>query len=273
MENINNVNPQIMLTSDTKYIKVEDMKKISLNQLSFDMPNNLLGRNGCWYKNKDGEEYYLKRRLFINVIMNELIGEYLSKYMSLDTVEYQLAYEEDTIVGLFSKNFRVPDLEYVYYEYLTKEEKEYLDRLIRSRAFRQSINEYKREYTDYFMRNFYANQGDRVFNVLCCRENGKVHLSTLFDYELSLIHPDDEYIVDQFLMQGEISCRFIKMIRKRDTCFRDSLDKVLGFNMENTLDSIESDFGIKIPDNVLEYYLSYDKERKKLMKEKILSKK
>ena len=264
--------PRILLTSETKYINVADMKKISLEDLSFSVPLSSLGRNGAWFKNDEEEIYYLKRRGFLAIILNELIGEYLSKYMGFDTVEYDLAYEDDDIVGLFSKNFRKPDVDYVYSPNLTEDEKAYINRVICSRARKKKIKDYKQRYTDYLMRNFYANQGDKVFNAMCYRDKGLVYLSTLFDYESSFYHVDDDSLIDPFLMQDELSYDLINELRKKDKCFDRSIEKVLGFNMEETLEQIKDDFGVRIPDMVMDHYTSYDKERKRLMKENISGK-
>ena len=264
--------PRILLTRDTKYIDVADMKKISLGDLSFCVPQSSIGRNGAWFKNDNEEAYYLKRRGFLAIILNELIGEYLSKYMGVDTVEYDLAYEDDNIVGLFSKNFRKPNVDYIYSQYLTEEEKKFIFRVISRRAKTDIAKDYKKQYTDYLMRNFYANQWDKVFNTLCYRDNGLVYLSTLFDYESSFYHVDDNSMIDPFLMHEELSYDLINKLRKKDNCFDESIEKVLGFNMEETLERIVDDFGIRIPDAVMDHYTSYDEERKRLMKENISNK-
>lgn len=265
--------PRILLTSDTKYIRVDSMKKISSEDLSFNLPSNLEGRNGDWYENEKGEQYYLKRRKYLAIILNELLGEYLSLYMGLETIEYDLAYDGDNIVGLFSKNFRKKGIDYVYYHYLTEDEKKLIDRVLFLRAKTDWAKEYKQQYTDYLMRNFYANQGDKVFNVLCYRDSGLIYLSTLFDYELSFINSEDSYIVDPFIIRDDFDYKLIRKMRKKDECLDESIEKVLKFDMEDTLERIKSDFGIRIPDVVMEHYISYDEERKRLMKENIVGKK
>lgn len=266
-------NPRILLTSDTKYIRVDSMKKISSEDLSFSLPSNLEGRNGDWYENENGEQYYLKRRKYLAIILNELLGEYLSLYMGLETIEYDLAYDGDNIVGLFSKNFRKKGIDYVYYHYLTEDEKKFIDRVLFLRAKTDWAKEYKQQYTDYLLRNFYANQGDKVFNVLCYRDSGLIYLSTLFDYELSFINSEDSYIVDPFIIRDDFDYKLIRKMRKKDECLDESIEKILKFNMEDTLERIKSDFGIRIPDVVMEHYISYDEERKRLMKENIVGKK
>ncbi len=64
-----------------------------------------------WYLYQD-EFYYLKKRACISYILNELLGEYISRYMSLPTVTYDLALDDDKIVGLLSKNFLRSDGNY-----------------------------------------------------------------------------------------------------------------------------------------------------------------
>lgn len=265
--------PRIMLTNETKYISVDDMREISKKDLSFYIPSSLSGKNGSWYENDKHQQYYLKRRQYLSVILNEIIGVYLSKHMELDTIDYDLAYDGDTIVGLFSKNFRKKNVDYVYYQELTDDEKIFIERVLFWCAKTDRAKEYKKQYTDYLIRNFYANQGDRVFNVLCHRKKGLVYLSTLYDYEMSFFHSDEISLIDPFIIQDEFSYDLLNRLRKKDKCFDDSIEKVFAFNMESTLERIRDDFKIRIPDVVMEHYISYDDERKRLMKENIASKK
>lgn len=77
---------RIILASDTKYINVANMRRTTHSDLSFDMPQSSIRRSGECFRNDNDEAYYLKRRGFLDIILNELIGEYLSKYMGMDTV-------------------------------------------------------------------------------------------------------------------------------------------------------------------------------------------
>ncbi|MCX4364146.1 MAG: hypothetical protein OSJ70_00035 [Bacilli bacterium] len=265
--------PRILLTTDTKYIDVNSMKKISYNDLPFYLPDSLHGRNGDWYEDDQKEQYHLKRRQFVVIILNEILGVYLSWHMGLDTIEYSLAYDRDNIIGLFSKNFRKENIDYVYYHNLPEKEKRFIEQAILLRAKKEHAKEYKQQYTDYIMRNFYANQGDRVLNVLCYQENGLMHLGPLFDYELSFMHSEDEFIVDSFIMNYPVDGKLINKLKKHDQCFDISIEKILAFNMKDTLERIKGDFGIRIPDEVEKHYISYDEDRKKLMKQNIKNRK
>ena len=153
-----------------------------------------------------------------------------------------------------------------------KMERLLIDRVLFLCAKSEYAKEYKQQYTDYLMRNFYANQGDRVFNVLCQRKRGLVHLATLYDYEASFFHADEDSLIDPFIIQEELNYNLINRLRKKDKCFDESIEKVFLFNMEDTLERIVDDFGIRIPDAVMDHYTSYDKERKRLMKENISNK-
>ncbi|MDE5630728.1 MAG: hypothetical protein K2I70_03920, partial [Bacilli bacterium] len=146
-----------------------------------------------------------------------------------------------------------------------KMERLLIDRVLFLCAKSEYAKEYKQQYTDYLMRNFYANQGDRVFNVLCQRKRGLVHLATLYDYEASFFHADEDSLIDPFIIQEELNYNLINRLRKKDKCFDESIEKVFLFNMEDTLERIVDDFGIRIPDAVMDHYTSYDKERKRLM--------
>ena len=153
-----------------------------------------------------------------------------------------------------------------------KMERLLIDRVLFLCAKSEYAKEYKQQYTDYLMRNFYANQGDRIFNALCQRKRGLVHLATLYDYEASFFHADEDSLIDPFIIQEELSYNLINRLRKQDKCFDESIEKVFLFNMEDTLERIVDDFVIRILDAVIDHYTSYDKERKRLMKENISNK-
>ena len=80
----------------------ENFMKLS-KKLNIPFIDLLLKKN--WYL-YNGEYYYFKKMSIAMRILNELLGEYLSKYMNLPTVEYTLALDYDKVVGLLSKNFR-----------------------------------------------------------------------------------------------------------------------------------------------------------------------
>lgn len=258
--------PKIIITSDTKYV---DVSKLEGAFEPFILPTDSMGRGGEWYKNKRSQILYLKRRKYLAIILNELIGEYLSLHMGLDTIKYKLAYEKDNIVGLLSNNFRKKSLEYIYLYELTADEREFIDLAIRSRAKTKRALKYKQKLANYLIRDYYANQGDRVFNTLFYRKNNMLYLGPLFDYEGSFMNPEDDEVIMPILFDWQVTTEVINILRTKDECFDKAMDKIYDFNMETTLEQIKGDYKIRIPDVVMEHYVSYDEERKKLMKENI----
>lgn len=260
------VNPKIIVTKDTKYV---DVSKLEKDFEPFLLPTDSMGRNGEWYKDKRGQILYLKRRKYLAIILNELIGQYLSKYMKLDTIKYKLAYENDNIVGLLSNNFRKKGLEYAYLYELTEDERKFIDKTIRCRVKTKKALDYKQKLVNFFMRDYYANQGDRVFNTLLYRKNNMIYLGPLFDYEGSLMNPEDDEVMMPILFDWQVTAEVINNLRSKDECFDKAIDRIYDFNMESTLEQIKDDYKIWLPDAVIEHYVSYDEERKKLMKENI----
>lgn len=92
-----------------KGISIRDLEKPHENLLALSKAINIslsdLILKNNWYV-YNGEYYYFKKISIAMRVVNELLGEYLSKYMELPTVEYGLVLDFNKIVGLLSKNFR-----------------------------------------------------------------------------------------------------------------------------------------------------------------------
>ena len=135
-------------------------------------------------------------------------------------------------------------------------------------TFEKQALEYKKELYDYIMRLYYAASFDLTINVLCERRCFMPHLSTLFDYEKSLMDTKEDAIYDPFI-DLYISGKTIKTILDNNPSMEKSINKVLGFNMKDALEKIEEQYNISIPDEVKNKYLEYDSSRKEFMEEKI----
>lgn len=218
----------------------------------------------------NGQKYFLKTPYTTRQLISELLGEQLSKFMSLKTVEYKLLYDENGIVGLISKNFRKKDTSYVQSYHLTKEELEF----IRNTLISSKKTVLKDELTRYILRNFYAASIDVGPNVLCERKNSSLCLAPLYDYSESFtnvnleIYDEDDLFRDNSDRNLSIDTNFIsKLISNPD--MMEHYKKILSFDIEKTLQFIEENNGILIPSLLKDTFLRFDEKRKKLMIEKI----
>lgn len=223
-----------------------------------------------WYLYQD-EFYYLKKRACISYILNELLGEYISQYMSLPTVTYDLALDDDKIVGLLSKNFLRSDG-----NYKQASEINFLNML--KLNFTLSNLSFNKELHEILMRiiakDYFVCMRDRGVNTLCEESFFDVSIAPLYDYEKSFsissfldyyYNPLFSSYSDGVRGMRKIDMRFIRRLFKNDPYFREQLEKMLDFDMLRALDNIRDDKKINLPEEVVQYYLYFNNLRKETM--------
>lgn len=262
------INPSIILKEESKVIDFTHATKLPYEIITkrLNIPNSDQSRYDNWYSIMH-ESYYFKNRTYLQNILNELLGVQLSKYMGFTSIEYELAILNGKIIGLLSKNFRKDNTKYLYATELTKRDHRIIAHYLTAKTSILNL-EYKRELYNYIMRLYYAASFDLTINVLCERKGFLPHLSTLFDYEKSLMDTKEDAIYDPFI-DLYISGKTIKTILDNNPSMEKSINKVLGFNMKDALEKIEEQYNISIPDEVKNKYLEYDSSRKEFMEEKI----
>lgn len=251
-------------------IKTLEPLALSKSELSkvLNIPIDQLEKSDNWYTDLENI-YYVKKRALIKNIINELLGEYLSEYMDLPTIKQSLLLGDDKVLGLVSENFRTKGIKYIKANDLSFKEHDKVNKILLSRPI--LVNQrHKREMANYIMRNFYANQADRVYNVLCYYRKSGIYLAPLYDYEMSFFHPDDTLLVDSYFLGIDITPNLINHLVQIDFNMRDSVDKILEFDMVSALEYISNYYGINLPQQLSKYYLDYDEKRKALIKEKII---
>lgn len=262
------INPSIILKEESKVIDFAHATKLPYEIITkrLNIPNTDQSRYDNWYSIMH-ESYYFKNRTYLQNILNELLGVLLSKHMGFNSIEYELATLNGSIIGLLSKNFRKDNTKYLYATELKKRDHKIIAYYLTAKENILNL-EYKRELYNYIMRLYYAASFDLTINVLCERRGFMPHLSTLFDYEKSLMDTKEDAIYDPFI-DLYISGKTIKTILDNNPSMEKSINKVLGFNMKDALEKIEEQYNISIPDEVKNKYLEYDSSRKEFMEEKI----
>lgn len=265
------IDSKLFMTTETKCVSLESFRRPSLTEYELayilHMNENKVEKRENWYSYK-GDMWYIKERCNVRSIMNELLGEYLSLYMDLPTIHYVLLVSNGKIVGIASKNFREKDISYKNAIKLTNREHNRINRVLLSRPTIFNCK-YKKQMYNYLMRNFYANQGDRMHNVLCECKFERNTLAPLYDYEMSFMIPESDILIEPFFLGLDINTYLLGELTKRDKSMQDSVDKILSFNMNDALDYIEDENKILIPEDLKTNYLNYDKKRKKLILDKI----
>lgn len=264
-------NPSIILSDNSKVIDFDLANKIPYEIITskYNIPNDHQNKCDNWYSIMH-ESYYFKNRTRLQVIINELLGVCLSKYMGFDTVEYELATLNGELIGLLSKNFRKENRKYQCASELTKKDHKKISYYLTVKDSILNL-EYKRELYDYIMRTYYAASYDLSFNVLYERIGLLPHISTLFDYERSLTDTEEDSIYDPFV-NFYISSKSLLTILNNNPSIKQSIDKVLGFSITKALEDIEEYYNITIPSEVKMKYQEFDTLRKDFIEDKLYQK-
>lgn len=245
-----------------------ELKATSALSSELNIPIHVLDIYNHWIEVKNKKYYYKQTRSATRIVL-EILGEYISKFMGLDTVEYVLATDDKGICGLLSENYRKPNIEYVQSYQLTKEELSHIRKTLSIPLIKRDKT-LEEELAKYIMRNFYTTSGDRDGNVLCQRVNNKVHLAPLYDYECSFAFDLAEKYNDKLFMKEDgtyltIDIELIARLIRKSKIMRYYFNKILSLNMPQTLLEIEDNNGIIIPDSIKDRLNQYDEARKNLM--------
>ncbi len=258
--------------SKTKGIDIKSLRPIGRDRASLaralNLPVDKIEKIDDWYT-LGSDYYFVKIRILVKNVLNELLGEYLSDYMDLATIHYNLLLDSDRIIGVVSRNFRDREVKYVKANELSDAEHKSIKRVLRSRPSIFNIKQ-KRPMYNYLARNFYANQVDRMDNVLCYYRSASVFLAQLYDYECSMRFPNDRELVDPFFIDESITPTLLARLSQFDKNMLRAIEKVMLFDMRQALDDIASAHNIVIPNDVKDDYLEYDEKRKALIEERII---
>lgn len=254
--------PSYLVTDNLKSIDLFECSKLLANEENAKLVHTTLDNMkeyNSWYLYQDNT-YYLKHRPSNIVILNELIGEELSKYMHLPTIEYSVVTSTDEIIGLMSKNFL--DGTYEHLQSINASKKMMNDARMMIMAPNFKCDEVVREQiTSLIIRNFYASLNDRMKNAHIGIKDGKMIISPLFDYESSFLDADT-FLYNDPLFGFSFNEESIKYIKENNKYFNEYLERIYDYSILVSLENIKNKHGINIPDSFITYYTDYERKRK-----------
>lgn len=226
-------------------------------------PISILEKYDNWIYTS-GDVYYYKMIDSLQKLFSELLGEAVSRYMSVPTISYKVALDEDRVTGLVSKSFKDENLDYFSVFELSRDELVELRRLLKS--MKTSNGKLKKEFANYLLSNFYMALLDRFANTLVCKNSeGAFNIAPVFDYESGFINTSMDLYQDPL-----ITIRFdqesISNLLKNNQYAKYAVEKLLSMNIDDLFSYIETNKGIVIPDIFKTYYETFDKERKDYVK-------
>lgn len=270
----------------TKGISIRDLEKANMSILklskTLNVPISELVLKDNWYI-YNGEFYYYKKLYHAMRVINELLGEILSDYMGLPSVHYSLALDYNNIVGLLSKNFRIKGRKYAQASQIKPKYLQDFSEALESRE----ITNLRKIIDKTLIRDFYSCLSDCLNNTLVSASLLKQYrLAESYDYEMSFIdsREDKEHILwgsdieheydtyyNPLFIEGiingkkeykKITYDTLKSMLEYDEFLRSQLEKIMDFNMSESLEAIENTHGILIDDELKNYYKRFDRTRK-----------
>lgn len=270
----------VLLTERTRSIDISEITEISIWDFSdlkseINIPSAELEKWYNWYLYKNAY-YYLKKRDTISNILNELLGEYISRYMELPTISYDLVADKtnNKVVGLLSKNFRRKDKRYKPSYKLNIFDNIYFNGCLFSMISHSKLH---KTLCRLIVKDFYTCLKDRDINVICEKKLFGLNLGVSYDYEISFDKEDFDAPYYSPLFKNIFDYNYPIPITIDTICamleynkyLGEQLDKMLEFDMVRALDNIRDAYKIFIPSEIEEYYLEFNKERKEHLKDKI----
>jgi len=212
-----------------------------------------------YWLNINGQVCYFKTRTKRREIINEALGEVVSKYFKLPTVENNLACGEThvgeevkKVYGLLSIWARKPNVTYSYFENDFKDAKtsgiETLNFLEKNFEGQPIV----KDFTRFLAREYFSHEIDRVNNpILLAKENDSLSMGFLYDYEYQFgtcSYSNSPYLLN---LQNEEHQKFILS----HPTLRKEFKKILHINL---LLLLEYQFKLKLKEEEKERISSYE---------------
>lgn len=217
--------------------------------------------------------YYLKKCIYsrnMSHILNEIIGEYVSKYFKLDTVHNILIkYGIDMKYGLITKNF-VDNRKYYYYfndtlfVKLNNDSLVGLDNLYNLdlvydknyniiKVDNNCLNIFIKNIKKLIIRDFITKQTDRHSkNMVIKCINDKIFLMPIFDYEHSFYN--DDCLAFNHIFDFDLLLDKVCYIVRNDDYFEQLLKYAMNMNINDIINEVEYNYHIKLDKYEVECY-------------------
>lgn len=243
-------------------------------------------RIGNWHK-INGEYYYFKPFKSIDSFCNELLGELISKYFDLDTVNYKIAKlcvkNQINQYGILSKNFCNKNYTYKnLFDYISEnKELKFFEPILKTIEKIKIICNTDEEFVllhddlkKMIIRHFYNTQcdGGNGHNIMLMNTPYGIRLAPLFDYEFAYV--DYEGMHRHLWDIGELDVTNPDVINifRNDFRFQELLHKLMNADINSLIDNVESIHKIKMPIKQKKRYEKYEAKVKRLVLENKLIK-
>ena len=184
--------------------------------------------------------------------------------MGIPTIHYALASNDNNIIGILSENFL--DGTYTHQQGLFASRKilREMRKMLTDKNF-ECDESLRRKYTAMLIKHFYSSLTDRNANTYYGICNGKLVFTPTFDYEASFINPFGETYIDP-LINYSFNPESSEFIKENNEYFEEYLEMIKNCDIINILSRVEENHGIRIPNDFVDHYVSFEKNKKEFMK-------
>ena len=254
-----------LLTRDTNIIELTEKAPNMFLSRKVDMKKDLLEIWNAWYKYNDEYYYFKKMDDNPNRFVNELIGEKLANRLNLDTVHYEIA-KQGYYYGVASKYFKNKDSKYYFMKDLCLPNQpsnfSNLERLKDKCKNKKEYNTLIKEILKSVAIDLYMGQLDRYqANIQFRKDKTGLHLAPMYDYEKSFLI-DDNYLQTNLIRVDLNSDEYIRMY----PYLKDLLEELFSTSIEDTIEEIEDERKIKVPNLIKFNYTGLVNNRQKTIK-------
>ena len=263
-----------LITNDTKIINLSGCK-ISMNSShrKTAVRKDVIECWDSWYL-YDGDPYFFKDFVThgdnrsVTRFLNELIGEELANTLKIDSIHYELAKEDDKY-GLASRSFYRDDSKYFFmrslYIPLNCCNMRNLERLRDYCKNEENHNELVDEILKFVAIDIYMNQKDRTYsNFQFRKDKTGFHLAPIYDFEESVMNPR-ETVYESALLRIDTES---KTAYKAYPDLKGHIETLFNKPIDKTMEKIEDERKIIIPEEYKDKYNSFVQERQKVLLKK-----
>lgn len=222
----------------------------------------------------DGKWFFIKKPNKYLKFFNELLGQEISNYFKLETVNYKIAKKFENYYFancLLSENFFDNNYNYLTFEDLqiNTTNKTLNERLNLIKEICQKYNDKNylllEDIIKMSIRDLYSNMCDRHnLNFFFKTNDNGIRLAPLFDYEHSFMAPPNLY-ANPLLRLAIYEKDTCELVKQNDT-FQESIYRLMDINIEKLLEITQEKNGISISKGLREIFINHDSRAKNIVK-------
>ncbi|MCI9433717.1 MAG: hypothetical protein HFI86_00380 [Bacilli bacterium] len=222
----------------------------------------------------DGKWFFIKKTNKYLKFFNELLGQEISNYFKLETVNYKIAKKFENYYFancLLSENFFDNNYNYLIFEDLRINtiNKTLNERLNLIKEICQKYNDKNylllEDIIKMSIRDLYSNMCDRHnLNFFFKTNDNGIRLAPLFDYEHSFMTPPNLY-TNPLLRLAIYEKDTCELVKQNDT-FQESIYRLMDINIEKLLEITQDKNGISISDGLKNIFINHDRNAKNTVK-------